>query len=71
MRGEEIVEVGGSVEGGSTGGIYRLSSMEQWVIYRCVYSVRWSVDRVVSLVYSGEQCAIYSGIYNRVLWWVG
>ena len=29
MGGEEVVEVGGSVEGGSTGGIYRGSSVEQ------------------------------------------
>ena len=67
MRSEEIVEVGGSVEGGSTGGIYRLSSVEQWVIYRWVYSVWWAVDHMVGLVYSGGQCVVYRGIYNRVL----
>ena len=67
MRREEIVEVGGSVEGGSTGGIYRWSSVEQWVIDRWVYSVWWSVDRVDSIIYIEGQRVIYRGIYNRVL----
>ena len=61
--GEEVVEVGGSVEGGSTGGIYRGSGVEQCGIYRWVGSVWWSVDRVGSIIYiEGPR-----GIYNRVL----
>ena len=67
MGGEEVVEVGGSVEGGSTGGIYRGSSVEQCGIYRWVWSVWWSVDRVVSIIYIEGPRDIYRGIYNRVL----
>ena len=67
MRREEIVEVGGSVEGGSTGGIYRGSSVEQCGIYRWVGSVWWSVDRVGSIIYIEGPRGIYRGIYNRVL----
>ena len=67
MGGEEVVEVGGSVEGGSTGGIYCGSSVEQCGIYRWVWSVWWSVDRVVSIIYIEGPSDIYRGIYNRVL----
>ena len=68
MGGEEVVEVGGSVEGGSTGGIYRGSSVEQCVIYRWVGIGWWLVDRVVSIIYIEGPRNIYRGIYNRVLW---
>ena len=67
MGGEEVVEVCGSVEGGSTGGVYRGSSVEQCGIYRWVGSVWWSVDRVVSIIYIEGPRDIYRGIYNRVL----
>ena len=71
MGCEEIVEVGGGDERGGTGGIYSVSSREQQVIYRRIYSVWWWVDRVVSIIYIEGQRVIYRGIYSRVLWWVG
>ena len=67
MGGEEVVEVAGSVEGGSTGGVYRGSSVGQCGIYRWVGSVWWSVDRVVSIIYIEGPRDIYRGIYTRVL----
>ena len=68
MGGEEVVEVGGSVEGGSTGGIYRGSSVEQCGIYGWVGIGWWLVGWVVSIIYIGGSRNIYRGIYNRVLW---
>ena len=63
---EEVVEVGGGGEGCGTGGIYSMSSREQQVIYRCIYSVWWWVDRVVSIIYS--ECIMYRSIsYNRYI----
>ena len=64
MGCEEIVEVVRGDERGGTGGIYSVSSREQQVIYRCIYSVWWWVDRVVSIIY--RECIMYRGSsYNR------
>ena len=67
MGGEEVVEVGGSVECESTWGVYRCSSVEQWGIYGWIGIGWWLVDRVVSIIYIEGPRNIYRGIYNRVL----